>query len=280
MSYRARVAQVLLVEDDPTIRAALIRGLGERGHAVDSAPTALAGLEAAVACDAAAAVRERTAFWAVLAEDTERRTTVEVAPGPLPVGIGRADLEAAVDALLGNVFAHTPDGTALAVRLVPAPGGGAVLTVADAGPGLPPGVALGRGASGAGSSGLGLDIARRAAEQAGGGLALGRSRLGGLEVVLRLGPPAPASSLPAGPVGAPPAAPLPAGPPHAGPAGPPHTAPAGPPHAGPAGPAHTAPAGALPAGPAGPPHAVPAGPPHAGQRPAGSPPAGPQPGRP
>ena len=46
--YRAQVAQVLLVEDDPMIRGALLRGLGERGHAVDSAPTALAGLEHAV----------------------------------------------------------------------------------------------------------------------------------------------------------------------------------------------------------------------------------------
>ena len=42
------MAQVLLVEDDPTIRGALLRGLSERGHAVDSAPTALAGLEHAV----------------------------------------------------------------------------------------------------------------------------------------------------------------------------------------------------------------------------------------
>ena len=48
MTYGSRVAQVLLVEDDPTIRAALLRGLGERGHAVDSSPTALAGLEHAV----------------------------------------------------------------------------------------------------------------------------------------------------------------------------------------------------------------------------------------
>ncbi|MBW0107093.1 response regulator transcription factor [Pseudonocardia sp. KRD291] len=42
------MAQVLIVEDDPAIRGALIRGLGERGHAVDSAPTAMAGLEGAV----------------------------------------------------------------------------------------------------------------------------------------------------------------------------------------------------------------------------------------
>jgi two-component system KDP operon response regulator KdpE len=42
------VAQVLVVEDDPTIRTALVRGLTERGHAVASAPTGLAGLEHAV----------------------------------------------------------------------------------------------------------------------------------------------------------------------------------------------------------------------------------------
>ena len=39
---------MLLVEDDPAIRGALIRGLTERGHAVDSAAAALPGLESAV----------------------------------------------------------------------------------------------------------------------------------------------------------------------------------------------------------------------------------------
>lgn len=42
------VAQVLIVEDDATIRTALTRALVERGHAVASAPTALAGLRDAV----------------------------------------------------------------------------------------------------------------------------------------------------------------------------------------------------------------------------------------
>lgn len=38
------MAQLLLVEDDATIRTALTRALSERGHAVASAPTAMAGL--------------------------------------------------------------------------------------------------------------------------------------------------------------------------------------------------------------------------------------------
>ncbi len=42
------MAQVLVVEDDATIRSSIIRGLTDRGHAVSSAPTAMAGLEQAV----------------------------------------------------------------------------------------------------------------------------------------------------------------------------------------------------------------------------------------
>ena len=61
----------------------------------------------------------------MLAEDTDRDVRTDVARGPLPVAVGRADLEAPVDALLGNVFAHTPDGTAFAVHLArPAAGAG------------------------------------------------------------------------------------------------------------------------------------------------------------
>ncbi|HEY0638680.1 MAG TPA: ATP-binding protein, partial [Pseudonocardiaceae bacterium] len=43
-----------------------------------------------------------------------------------------------------------------------------------------------RGSSGAGSTGLGLDIARRTAEQGGGHLRLGPSPAGGLAVTLTL----------------------------------------------------------------------------------------------
>lgn len=135
--------------------------------------------------DAAEVVADRVAFWAVLAEDTEREVTVDVAPGPLPVALPRADLEACVDALLGNVFAHTPHGTAFRVALAPRPHG-ASLTVDDAGPGLPGGHALLRGVSGSGSSGLGLDIVRRAAERTGGTVRFERADAGGLRVVVDL----------------------------------------------------------------------------------------------
>jgi DNA-binding response OmpR family regulator len=42
------VPQVLLIEDDARIRTALTRALGERGHAVSSAPNAMTGLQATV----------------------------------------------------------------------------------------------------------------------------------------------------------------------------------------------------------------------------------------
>ncbi|WP_430502665.1 ATP-binding protein [Micromonospora trifolii] len=137
--------------------------------------------------DAAAIVSDRVAFWSVLAEDTGRVVTLDLTPGPLPVGVAADNLTAAVDALLGNVFAHTPDGTPFAVRLA-REAGEVVLTVADEGPGMPAG-AIRRGASAAGSTGLGLDIARRAAQAAGGRLELRAGPGGGAEVLLRLGPP-------------------------------------------------------------------------------------------
>lgn len=43
------MAKVLIVEDDPTIRTGVIRALGELGHAVATASTALSGLQLAVA---------------------------------------------------------------------------------------------------------------------------------------------------------------------------------------------------------------------------------------
>ncbi|AGZ40332.1 ATP-binding protein [Actinoplanes friuliensis] len=135
--------------------------------------------------DATAVVTDRVAFWTVLAEDTDRQVRRELPSAPLPVALPADDLAAALDAVLGNVFAHTPDGTALAVSLVPRAGGGAVLTVSDAGPGFPTG-ALRRGSSGSGSTGLGLDIARRAAEAAGGALFLESAPGGGAQVRLEL----------------------------------------------------------------------------------------------
>jgi signal transduction histidine kinase len=140
-------------------------------------------------CDATAVVADRVAFWSVLAEDTNRGVRRELPATPLPVAVPADDLAAALDALLGNVFAHTPDGTDFAVSLTPRPAGGATLTVTDSGPGFPAS-ATRRGASGSGSTGLGMDIARQVAETGGGALVVESAPGGGAQVRLELVPPA------------------------------------------------------------------------------------------
>ena len=141
-------------------------------------------------CDAAEVVAECAAFWWPLAEDQDRWMTVEVAPGPVPVRVSRDDLATCADILLENVFAHTPEGAALAVRLNPWAGGGAWLIVTDDGPGFGDADPTQRGLSRGGSTGLGLDISRRIAEASGGTLTVGRSASGGGKVTVGLGSPA------------------------------------------------------------------------------------------
>ncbi|GAB2845444.1 HAMP domain-containing sensor histidine kinase [Streptomyces deserti] len=135
-------------------------------------------------CDAAEVVRERMAFWSALAEDEGRTWRVAGADRPVRIPVARADLAAALDALLGNVFRHTPEGTAFAVDVHKGEDAVIVL-VSDAGPGIPDpeaAMARGRGSGSDGSTGLGLDIVRRLAESTGGDVAIGSSVLGGTEV--------------------------------------------------------------------------------------------------
>jgi signal transduction histidine kinase len=139
--------------------------------------------------DAGEVLRERLAFWGALAGDQGRRCQLHLPDGPVPVPVAADDLAAATDALLGNVFMHTPAGTPFAVTAVTRPGAVHVV-FGDGGPGFSdPEAALRRGASGAASTGLGLDIARRLAEGTGGRIQLRRSALGGAEVdvLLRTG---------------------------------------------------------------------------------------------
>jgi signal transduction histidine kinase len=136
--------------------------------------------------DAAGVVRDRLVFWSALADDQDRPWTVRGADKPAYVPLPRTDLTAALDALLGNVFRYTREGTRFAVTLVHQ-ADLVALVVEDAGPGIADAArALQRGASGGGSTGLGLDIARRAAESTGGSLHVDRGPLGGARVQLRL----------------------------------------------------------------------------------------------
>jgi signal transduction histidine kinase len=143
-------------------------------------------------CDVAAVARERAEFWSALAEDDGRAWQLQVEVDDPPAGPGSivrlaaSEAAAAIDALVGNVFAHTPDASAYAIAVRTGGHGTVSVEVEDAGAGIDlPAVALGRGVTRAGSTGLGLDIARRAAEAAGGHLDVGRSAgLGGARVAL------------------------------------------------------------------------------------------------
>ncbi|MGW0460271.1 sensor histidine kinase [Streptomyces tendae] len=135
-------------------------------------------------CDAAEVVRERMGFWSALAEDEGRKWRVAGADRPVRIPVARTDLAASLDALLGNVFRHTPEGTAFAVDLHNGEDAVIVL-VSDAGTGIADpeaAMARGRGSGTDGSTGLGLDIVRRMAESTGGDVRIGSSVLGGTEV--------------------------------------------------------------------------------------------------
>ncbi|MFE9605804.1 sensor histidine kinase [Streptomyces hokutonensis] len=135
-------------------------------------------------CDAAEVVRERMRFWSALAEDEGRKVRVAGVERPVRIPVARADLVAALDALLGNVFRHTPEGTAFAVDVHNSEDA-VIMLVSDAGSGIrdpEAAMARGRGSGSDGSTGLGLDIVRRLAESTGGDVRIGSSMLGGTEV--------------------------------------------------------------------------------------------------
>ena len=90
-------------------------------------------------------------------------------------------LGAALDALLDNVFSHTKPGTPFTVAVRAGAPGTVEVVVEDAGAGVPQPVEQRPG-----STGIGLDLARRTAEQAGGEVAVRRGDTGGARVVMSL----------------------------------------------------------------------------------------------
>jgi two-component system, OmpR family, sensor kinase len=106
------------------------------------------------------------------------RWRLELTAEPVTVSGDGAELQQVLANLLSNARVHTPAGTTVTARLASVEGGGAVLTVLDDGPGIPPEVlplVFGRFVRGdrsrartAGSTGLGLSIVEAVVEAHGG----------------------------------------------------------------------------------------------------------------
>lgn len=136
--------------------------------------------------DFAAVLTERVAFWAPLAREQGRDVTVSIGAGEAMVRSAEHDLEAMIDVLFDNVFAHSFGASPLAVTLR-RDRQNSYLTFEDGGPGFSSTSVLGRGSSGSSSTGLGLDIVRSTAEGAGGSVSIGSSQsLGGARIEVRL----------------------------------------------------------------------------------------------
>ncbi len=178
--------------DNPAASEAMLDDIDRLGRQVDAIitearrPATGAGRRRS---DLAAVTATRVEFWSVLAEEQDRDASAAIPAGPIYVGIPEDELADAIDTLLDNVFAHTAAGVAYSVSVTADPDGGGVLVVEDAGSGFDDHRAAERGRSGAGSTGLGLDIVRRTADRSGGGLTIGASPFGGARVVVRVGPP-------------------------------------------------------------------------------------------
>ena len=110
----------------------------------------------------------------------------DLGTGPLPVAVAADDLAALRGRAARQRLRAHPRRAPFTVRLTARPGGGggpASRRRARLRPGQRPPQ---RGESGAGSTGLGLDIARRTAESSGGSLSLRSSPEGGASVILFL----------------------------------------------------------------------------------------------
>ncbi len=142
--------------------------------------------DAEQSCDIAAIVADRAEFWLPLALEENREVDVRVDPGEAIVAMASRDAEAVIDALLENVLAHTPEGTPMCVQVEIAADIVRII-IEDAGPGYEDASMITRGISSGDSTGLGLDIVRRAVEASSGSIHIGTSEsLGGASVVLTL----------------------------------------------------------------------------------------------
>ena len=135
-------------------------------------------------CDLGVVVGKRMGFWRVVASAQQRSVDVDLHDdSPVLVNLPAAEVLSILDNLVQNVLTHTVAEVGFTVSVASGP---PRLTIADQGDGLPSTDVFDRGSS-SGSSGLGLDIVRRVAEESGGDVTLGDGP--GATIVVRFGEP-------------------------------------------------------------------------------------------
>ncbi len=172
---------------DPEVRTRLADDVSELERAVDTViREARHPIRRAVTpvSDLGAVTRDRVAFWSALADEQGRPWKADIPTARLAVGVPREELEAVVDALLDNVFTHTPAQTGFEVGVGAIGAERARLVVRDHGPGFGASVPGPAFDSTPGRTGLGLDITARVATAAGGTLEVADE--GGAVIVLEL----------------------------------------------------------------------------------------------
>ncbi len=136
-------------------------------------------------CDLGTVAAARVEFWTALADEQGRILEYMADGQTATVTVGADDATAMIDALIGNVFAHTEDGVDFTVAVAVIDDANVMLIVDDEGPGFSADLAE-RGLSAGGSTGLGLDIAARTASAGGGALIIGASGSGGGRVTVTM----------------------------------------------------------------------------------------------
>src|SRR5262249_29969174 len=129
---------------------------------------------------------DRVAFGSVPAKSQGRPFDVQAPSRRVEIGLGRDELEAAIDALLSNVFTHTPEGTAFSVQLRRTARGAQSWSLVVEDQGTADSTQTARPVPERRDTGLGLDIVRRTAARAGGNAAVGRTPGGGFRVQVQV----------------------------------------------------------------------------------------------
>ena len=172
---------------DPNHRNALIADIANLEGEVTALIEDLRKLpdEQSTIADLSAVVERRMGFWRIVASAQDRELSV-ITPNEEPVIVSSSDAEVltALDNLVQNVLAHTPEGTGFSVSVSDKPPS---LVVNDEGEGLSSPNVFDRGSTTGKSSGLGLDIVRKIAEASGGEVRIGQGP--GANIIVRFGIP-------------------------------------------------------------------------------------------